>query len=256
MSLVAKCGNSPLPRARKHVYSKLAARGFCRNHHREIAARLPSAGIHSHILSVSPSLFFSLTIKQLSPLGAPHVVNVHKRAVPAHQLGDIMKLSNLTFIAVALCVGTDISWISIARADEVLKFRIITHLTAVQTQEVGDVDGHTMSVGRYSGLASFPDGSVGTVNFTFTTDYIKGSGTYSTYYNVTLKDGSTLWWKGSGPAKTDGTTTVFPDAPVSVLRGTGRFEGAKGEGTTNGARLTPLATGAELYVDAVINVKK
>jgi hypothetical protein len=145
---------------------------------------------------------------------------------------------------------------SIARADEVLKFRSILHATAVQTQEVGDIDGHTMTVGHYSGLASFPDGSMGTTNFTFTNDLIKGSGTYLTYSNVTLKDGSTLWLKLSGTAKLEGTTTIFPEAPLSVLRGTGRFEGAKGDGTVSGARLTPVAVGAELYSDIVINVKK
>jgi hypothetical protein len=167
-----------------------------------------------------------------------------------------MKLSNLTFTAVALCAGA-VNWsISIARADEVLKFRIIAHSTAVQTQDVGDVDGHTMSVVHFSGLASFPDGSVGTVNFTAATDYIKGSGTNSGYWNLSLKDGSVLWYKLTGTAKLEGTTTIFPDATISVLRGTGRFEGAKGDGTGSGARLTPLAAGAELYVDSVINVKK
>jgi hypothetical protein len=144
----------------------------------------------------------------------------------------------------------------IARADEPLKFRLVTHATAVQTQEVGDVDGHVVVVARYSGLASFPDGSVGTTNFTATIDYIKGAGTYSTYYNVVLKDGSALWFKGTGPARPDGTTTIYPEAPVAVLHGTGRFEGAKGDGTSVGARLTPLSTGAELYVDFVINIKK
>jgi hypothetical protein len=34
---------------------------------------------------------------------------------------------------------------NIARADEVVKFRIIMHATSVQTQDVGDVDGHTMT---------------------------------------------------------------------------------------------------------------
>jgi hypothetical protein len=158
----------------------------------------------------------------------------------------------LTFIAVALCAGT----VSIARADEVLKFRIFAHANTVQTQDVGDVDGHTMSVVRFSGLASFPDGSVGTVSYTGTSDYVKGSGTYSVYYNLTLKDGSTLWWKGSGPAKLEGRTTIFPSAPLSVLGGSGRFEKAKGDGASNGERLTPLAMGAELYLDVVINVKK
>jgi hypothetical protein len=56
--------------------------------------------------------------------------------------------------------------------------RVVMHVTAAQTFHVSDVDGHTMTVMRYSGLASFADGSVGTVNFTGTTDYIKGSGTY------------------------------------------------------------------------------
>jgi hypothetical protein len=167
-----------------------------------------------------------------------------------------MKLSYLTFIAVALCADTVISSISIARADEVLKFRIFSHANAVQTQDVGDVDGHTMSVVRFSGLASFPDGSVGTINYTGTTDYIKGAGTTLTYFNLSMKDGSVLWYKVTGTAKLEGTTTIFPDASLSVLRGTGRFEGAKGDGTGSGARLTPLAAGAELYLDFVINVKK
>jgi hypothetical protein len=37
---------------------------------------------------------------------------------------------------------------SIAQADEALKFRIVTHVSSVQTLNVGDIDGHTMSVGR------------------------------------------------------------------------------------------------------------
>jgi hypothetical protein len=41
-----------------------------------------------------------------------------------------------------------------------------------------------------------------------------------------------------------------------VLCGTGRFEDAKGDGTLTGVRVTPLATGAELYNHFVINMKK
>jgi hypothetical protein len=145
---------------------------------------------------------------------------------------------------------------TIARADEVLKFRMFLHANSVQTQEVGDVDGHTMSLGRFSGLASFPDGSVGTVNDTFTNDYIKGTGAGLNYFNLTLKDGSTLWWTGTARGRPDGTTTIFPEFPVSVLRGTGRFEGAKGDGSQTGVRLTPLSAGGDFYADLVINVKK
>ena len=151
---------------------------------------------------------------------------------------------------------------SIARADEVLKFRMFVHATSVQTQEVGDVDGHVLVLGRYSDLASFSDGSVGTANFTFTAEYgehVRGVGTFYTYFSVTPSKDSTLWIKVDGTAKPEGTTTVFPEAPAIVVGGTGRFEGAKGDGKfLGGVRLTPIATGAqpELWNEFVINVKK
>ena len=42
-----------------------------------------------------------------------------------------------------------------AAADETVKFSSILHATYVESQEVGDVDGHAMSLTRYSGLARF-----------------------------------------------------------------------------------------------------
>jgi len=166
-------------------------------------------------------------------------------------MGRRIVLSLTTAGLMGLCAS------SAARADEVLKFRLIMHAVAAQTQEVGDVDGHAMTLVRYSALASFADGSVGTANLTAIADYIKGSGTYTGYYNVTLKDGSAISYKATNvPARLEGTVTIFPEAPVTVLRGTGRFDGAKGDGTLSGARLTPLAAGAEVYLDATLNVKK
>ena len=132
------------------------------------------------------------------------------------------------------------------------------HATSVQSQEVGDVDGHMLYVGRFSGLALFSDGSVGPGNFTFTADYVKGAGTFSTYFSVTPSEGSTLWIKVDGTAKPEGQTTVFPEAPATVVGGSGRFEGAKGDGTfVRGVRFTPLpAVPATLWNEFVINVKK
>ena len=126
--------------------------------------------------------------------------------------------SALTMMAVGV-VGFCAS--GLARADEVLKFRAIVHANSVQSQEVGDVDGHVLSIGRFSGLASFPDGSVGTTYFTAETDYIKGSGTALVYHNLNLKDGSELWYKVTGTAKLEGTTTLFLIglSPPSAERG-------------------------------------
>jgi hypothetical protein len=48
-----------------------------------------------------------------------------------------------------------------------------------------------MPLARFSGLASFPDGSVGTTYFTTVTYYVKGSGEIMrVYYNITTDDGS------------------------------------------------------------------
>jgi hypothetical protein len=159
-----------------------------------------------------------------------------------------MKLRLFAFTLVFLGVFDN------ARADETLKFRTVVHATFVQTQEVGDVDGHLSGVARSSGLASFPDGTVATTYFVAATDYIKGAGAFSLYENLTLNDGSVLWFKYAGTAAVEGTTSLFKGT-VTVLGGKGRFEGAKGAGTGAGARLTPLALGADLYNDFVINVK-
>jgi hypothetical protein len=149
-----------------------------------------------------------------------------------------------------------------ARADEVLKFHMFVHGTSIQTQEVGDVEGHILAVGRFSGQAAFSDGSVGAATLNFTSEYgehVKGVGTFHTYFSVTPSKDSTLWIKVDGTGKPEGTTTVFPEAPAIVVGGTGRFEGAKGDGKfVGGVRLTPIATGAqpELWNEFVINVKK
>jgi len=47
---------------------------------------------------------------------------------------------------------------STARADELLKFRLVMHAITAQSQEVGDVDGHVLGVAHYSGLASLAGG--------------------------------------------------------------------------------------------------
>src|SRR3984893_2053105 len=62
-----------------------------------------------------------------------------------------------------------------AAADETLKFSSILHATFVESQDVGDVDGHAMSLTRYSGLTRISDGTTGLCYFVATTDYIEGA---------------------------------------------------------------------------------
>jgi hypothetical protein len=159
-------------------------------------------------------------------------------------------------VGVALFIGFA-ALASSARADETLKYRQITHATNVQTIDVGDVDGHLLGVNRQSGIVSFPDGSVATAYFTAVTDYVKGSGTAIVVYtNVTFEDGSVLWMKGTNATVAEGDKSIVSKGAVTVIGGKGRYAGATGDGTFSGARLAPLATGADLYLDYTVNLKK
>jgi hypothetical protein len=143
-----------------------------------------------------------------------------------------------------------------AVADETLKLRTIIHATNMQTQDVGDVDGHLLILAKFTGLGSMPDGSVSKVYVTTLSDAVKGSGAMLTlYYNVTTDDGSVLWLKGHATITPKGDKTLF-NGPVTVVGGTGRYQGAKGDGTWDAVRVTPLVLGAEAYNDLVINLKK
>jgi hypothetical protein len=138
-----------------------------------------------------------------------------------------------------------------ARAED-LECRAVVHVTSAQSQDVGDIDGHVLSLVRASGIASFQDGSTAATYLVAQTDYIKGAGTATSYNNLTFDDGSVLWYKAAGTATVDGNRTIFKGM-ITVIGGKGRFAGAKGEGGLNGAR---LGTGPDLFLDQMISVRK
>jgi hypothetical protein len=152
--------------------------------------------------------------------------------------------------AAALCAVT-----GTALADETLKFRVVYDLTDVQFQDAADTSGHVIGLVRSSGLASMPDGSVATYGFVGTIDYVKGAGTYVLYDQTTFSDGSVLFTKGSGVATPEATKTSFKGT-IAVIGGKGKYEGAKGDGTTTGTRMQPMpGVGAELYGDITLDLK-
>src|SRR5580704_8673622 len=137
-------------------------------------------------------------------------------------------------LPVAALLGLGVA--SNARADETIKYREILHALSAQSQDVGDVEGHALYVVHYSGITSFPDGSTGTGSFVALLDYIKGAGPIVVNYsNATFNDGSVLWLKLIGTAKVEGPKSLFTGT-LTVTGGTGKYEGAKGDGTFSGAR--------------------
>jgi hypothetical protein len=149
-----------------------------------------------------------------------------------------------------------LNYASIAHADQTLKFRIVAHVASVQIDNVGDFEGHVLLVARQEGIAFLDDGSIAGATLTATSDYTKGAGTFLAYWNLTLDDGSTIYWKWPGTATVEGTRTTFPESAVSIVTGTGQFAGAKGDGTMKGIRVAPIAVGVHLIADVVLNVKK
>ena len=112
-----------------------------------------------------------------------------------------------------------------------------------------------MSIVHASGVASFSDGSVATDNFTTTTDYVKGSGPFVDYGDITFSDGSVLFIKVLGTT-TAGQQSTYKGT-ITVIGGKGRFAGAKGDGTMAGARLAPLpGVSAQLFTDYALNIKQ
>ena len=101
-----------------------------------------------------------------------------------------------------------------------LKIRMVTHVTSAQSLEVGDVDGHIASLARFSGLAFYTDGTVGTVNFASLTDYTDGAGSFTLFPILSFDDESELWVKSVGTAKVEGNKTRFVGT-LTVVGGQG-----------------------------------
>jgi hypothetical protein len=142
-----------------------------------------------------------------------------------------------------------------ARTEETLTFRMVTHLLSVQSHDVGDVAGHSISLARFSGLAFFADDAIAMAYFAAMTDYTNGEGAFTLYPILTFNDGSILWLKSIGMGTIDGTKTQFVGT-VTVGGGKGRFDGARGDGTLTGTRYTPLSVGADLVSDYAVRIEK
>jgi hypothetical protein len=141
-----------------------------------------------------------------------------------------------------------------AYADEVLKFRTIVHAAEPpRVHQIGDVDGHRVLLVHNLGTVTFSDGSTGTTDHVSAADYIKASAYFPlNYVNVTAADGSVLWLKGPANATPKNGRTAIKGT-VTVIGGSGRFAGMKGDGTAIGERPEAGIAG-EAIIDFVINL--
>jgi hypothetical protein len=71
-----------------------------------------------------------------------------------------------------------------------LKWRHVQHAVEFHSVEVSDAKGHILNTLHAIGVASFPDGSVGSTAGFGLTDTTNGSGTIQGYFILTTVDGS------------------------------------------------------------------
>ena len=138
-----------------------------------------------------------------------------------------------------------------------VKLRIFSYITKVELIAVPDVEGHVVLVYERRGVAIFDNGETAAYHTRGTADSIKGQGSYHGYSNFLYKDGSTTM------SEYTGKMTLAPGEKLPSLKGegkyikgTGRFEGIKGEASFTGKYVAPYTkdkTKGENVVDVTGN---
>jgi hypothetical protein len=134
-----------------------------------------------------------------------------------------------------------------------MKYRTVLFHTKVEAIEVGDVEGHKLLLGESTGLASFETGEVAVVTIKWIADYAKETATAPGYTRLTFEDGSTIDLKvliksRPGPK---GKGRLF-ESTYEINKGSGKYTGIQGNGTSTGRRVAPLGAGAHLYFDDIL----
>jgi hypothetical protein len=132
-----------------------------------------------------------------------------------------------------------------------LKWRQVQHVTRLESIEVQDIPGHILGIGQGTGLAFFPIGGTATFLYSFTMDYINGSGPHTLYFVYTFTDGSTIVTKNEGITAVEQEGKIFSfKGESTIIRGSGKFAPIQGRGTYMGKGFLPPAKDKmEWYLD-------
>ncbi len=126
-----------------------------------------------------------------------------------------------------------------AEAGEVvLKSRDVAYTVEETWIQIGEDESHGIGTYQLSGLSFGKDGQVGTTVDKGSYESNKGSATFEGYYVVTFSDGSGWMEKYDGTSKPIDEKTNAVGGTTTLVGGTGRFDGIKGEGTWSGTHHT------------------
>ena len=116
---------------------------------------------------------------------------------------------------------------------ETLKFKHYTYVTHHESVPVGDEEGHTLYLMARRAFLVFENGQVATQCAVISGELIKGSASSFQYQTITFSDGSTIIVKAQTTVEGRGAgKPVAARSTREIIKGTGRFEGIKGTGTS------------------------
>ena len=121
-----------------------------------------------------------------------------------------------------------------------VKYKIVGYLTKVEWIAVPDVEKHVVVLYERRGVGIYENGETAAYHTRGTSDSIKGQGSFHGYTDYLFKDGSTIILEYTG------TMMLAPGEKLRSLKGegkyikgTGRFEGIKGELSFTGKYVAP-----------------
>jgi hypothetical protein len=169
------------------------------------------------------------------------------------------------FIVVFVGLFVLISWLSGFSPNAIaqtMKGKGVAAIGKFEMLPVGDTENHNIGLNTREGMVVFENGEVATTKAIAVWDIVRsGSGWAKGYFNLTFLDGSTImttFHQDYAPAKAEGTVQYDTKITGDIIKGTGKFEGIKGNITTTTKQLKPEKgePAGKTVSDVVLNYSK
>ena len=133
---------------------------------------------------------------------------------------------------------------------ETMKCRVARVVTKDETMPVTDEEGHVLAMQISQGVAFFENGDIANFKAQAISDRATGTGRGSqaiSYLYFTFEDGSSIIVRNEYRSITDSTGKISTKTVGEIIKGTGRYEGAKGTFSSTGKKLPSIKGEADKF---------
>lgn len=139
-----------------------------------------------------------------------------------------------------------------AHAEDV-EWQVTSYFIKVEFIPVPDVEGHAVGIFERKGIAIYKNGENAAYHTRGTWDFIKNNGLFQGYTTTTFQDGSMVMDKYKGNMTMEPEMLPTYTGKGEYIKGTGRYEGIKGNLSFTGKYITPF--NKETKGDSILNAK-